>query len=44
MEEKGGARNNTKKVCKMVPWPHNCTPDYIVYKESGLDKIRITAG
>jgi len=22
----------------------SCTPDYIVYRESGLDKIRITAG
>jgi len=32
---------------KYVKWSlglDNCTPDYIVYKESRLDKIRITAG
>jgi len=33
---------------KYVKWSLDlvdfCTPDYIVYKESGIDKIRITVG
>jgi len=32
---------------KYVKWSlglDNCTPDYVVYKKSGLDKIMITAG
>jgi len=32
---------------KYVKWSldlDSCTPDYIIYEESGLDKIRITAG
>jgi len=44
LEEKEGIRSNAKEV---IPWPRllrRNTPDYIIYKESGTDKIRITAG
>jgi len=44
LEEKGGVRGNTKEVCTMVPWPRLSSPNYIVYKESGTDKIGITTG
>jgi len=46
VEGKGGARSITKEICKMVSIPvrYTIALDYIVYKESGMDKIRITAG
>jgi len=44
MEGKGELEIIQKKYVKWSLGLANCTRDYIVYKESGLDKIRITAG
>jgi len=44
LEGKGELEIIQKKYVKWSLGLHNCTPDYIVYKESGLDNIRITAG
>jgi len=43
MEGKRGVKNNTKEICKMVPWPRRLYAG-LYSKESGTDKIRITAG
>jgi len=43
-KERGELEIIQKKYVKWFLGLDNCTSDYIVYKESGLDKIRITAG
>jgi len=44
MERKGELEVIQKKYIKWFLALDSCTPDYIVHKESGIDKIRITAG
>jgi len=41
-KERGELEIIQKKYVKWSLDLDNCTPDYIVYRESGLDKIRIT--
>jgi len=43
MEGKRGAGSITKEVKRSLGLD-SYMPDYIVYKESGIDKIKITAG
>jgi len=43
-KERGELEIIQKKYVKWSLGLDNCTPDYIVYKESRRDKIRITAG
>jgi len=43
VEGKGGADSITKEVCKVVLWLRLLYADYIVYKKSGIDKIKIIA-
>jgi len=42
--ERGELQVIQKKYVKWSLGLDSCTPDYIIYKESGIDKIRITAG
>jgi len=44
LKERGELEVIQKKYIKWSFGLDSCTPDYIVYKESGLNKIRITAG
>jgi len=43
-KERGQLEVIQKKYVKWSLDLESCTPDYIVYKESGTDKIGITAG